>query len=455
LVLELNACKSAVRKPCSVVFAQNGNDGELENQKSESSSVPRRRNPRRSASARNSTLEKHDQIYKGSNSAFKSKKAESPCSLVESTMIKFPNKTTKLRSGINRPLKCTAWGSLQKLTGGFGQNCEPSTSSSHLISLENERSHKRSVKKEQPSIRRTRSSRGSKNKFSPLSAIVFASDESNGQPTFSVTTGTYASSEGYTGNFPRLDHHALVNGSDDAHETAQCMSTQTGLQQLNRCLESVTQETCPAYICGDFAKSTSEPSLNIAGVGFSPDSVLDVASATCENNASANHDAKLRANPSYPAALTENGLHASSLSTSDSGKNHASSSTDLEQWVHTVRGDENTRNEDIKPSHTILGYIGEGKVQVLEKSNAARKSKKVEKQELQKKDGMKGKNIKDRGSTKINSKLRAFSDDSYSLVSSAPPNSGSCFEVVTSASQGISVLEHDSMHNKQSRSPLI
>ncbi|KAM0841963.1 hypothetical protein ACQ4PT_058660 [Festuca glaucescens] len=445
LAQELNACKSVVGKPCSVVFVENGNDEELENQKSESSSVPRRRNPRRSASARNPTLEKHDQIYKGSNSTCKSKKVESSCSLIESTMIKFPNKTTKLRSGINRPLKSTAWGSLQKLTGGFGQNCEPSTSSSHLISLENGRSRKRSGKKEQPSIRRTRSSRGSKNKFPPLSAIGFASDESNDQPTFSVTTGTYASSEGYIGNFPRLDHHALVNSSDDAHKTAQCMSIQTGLQKLNRCLESVTQETCPAYICGDFAKSTSEPSLNIAGVGFSPDSVLDVASATCENNTSANHDAKLHANPSYPAALTENGLHASSLSTSDSGKNHASSSTDLEQWVHTVRGDENTRNEDINPSHTMLGYIGEGKVQVLEKSNAARKSKKVGKQEWQKKDGMKGKNIKDRGSTKINSKLRAFSDDSYSLVSSAPPKFGSCFEVVTSASHGISVHEHDSM----------
>jgi hypothetical protein len=31
---------------------------------------------------------------------------------------------------------------------------------------------------------------------------------------------------------------------------------------------------------------------NGKGVGFSPDSVLDVASATCENNTTANHDAK-------------------------------------------------------------------------------------------------------------------------------------------------------------------
>uniref|UniRef100_A0ACD5TWX9 Uncharacterized protein n=1 Tax=Avena sativa TaxID=4498 RepID=A0ACD5TWX9_AVESA len=442
LALELNARKSVVDKPCSAVFVKNCNDEELENQKSESSSVSRRRNPRRSASARNPTLEKHDRIYKGSNSACKSKKVESSCSLVESTMIKFPNKTTKARSGINRPLKSTAWGSLQKLTGGFGQNCEPSTSNSHLFSLENGRSRKTSGKKEQPSIRKTRSSRCSKNRFSPLSAIGFAS---NDQPTFSVTTSTYASSEGYMGNFPRLDHHALVNGSDDAHKTAECMSIQTGLQQLDRCLESVTQEICPAYICGDFAKSTSEPSLNIAGVGFSPDSVLDVASATCENNTAANHDAKLRTNPSCPSALTENGLHPSALSTSGSRKNHASLSADLEQWAHSLRGNENRRHEDINPSHAILGYIGEGKVQVLEKSNAARKGKKVGKQERQKKDEMKGKNIKDRGSTIIPSELRVFSDDSCSLVPSVPPKSGSCFEVVTSATQGISMHEHDSM----------
>jgi hypothetical protein len=69
---------------------------------------------------------------------------------------------------------------------------------------------------------------------------------------------------------------------------------------------------------------------------------LEVASATCENN------------------------------TSDSGKNLASSSTDLEQWAQTVRGDENTRNEEINPSHAISGFIGKGKVQVLEKSNAVR-----------------------------------------------------------------------------------
>ncbi|CAM0945682.1 unnamed protein product [Alopecurus aequalis] len=446
LALELNACNSVVDKPCSVVFVEKGNDEELENQKSELLSVSRRRNPRRSASARNPTLEKHVQIYNGSSITRKSKKVESSCSLIESTMIKFPNKTTKVRSGINRPVKSTAWGSLQKLTGGFGQNCEPSTSNSHLISLENGRSHKRYGKKEQPSIRKTRSSRCSKKKFSPFSAMGFASDELNGQPIFSVTTGTYAFSEGYVGEFARLDPHALVNGSDDAHKTAQCMSIQTDLQQLDRCMGSNTEETCPAYICGDFAKSTSEPSPNIASVGFSPDSVLEVASATCENNTCESHDAKLRGNPSYPAALSENGHRASALSISVSRKNHASSSTDLEQRAQTVRGDGNTINEEINPSHAILGYIGEGKVQILEKSNATRKSKKVGKQEQQKKDGMKGKNMKSRGSTKIPSKLRAFSEDSYSHVPSVPPKFGSCFEAITSATQDISMHEYDSTH---------
>uniref|UniRef100_A0ACD5ZEQ0 Uncharacterized protein n=1 Tax=Avena sativa TaxID=4498 RepID=A0ACD5ZEQ0_AVESA len=443
LALELNACNSVVDKPCSTVFVENSNDDELENQKSESS-ASRRRNPRRSASSRDPTLEKHDQTYKGSSSAQRPKKVESLYPLVESTVVKFPNKMTKVRSGINRPLKSTGWGSLQKLPGGFGQNCEPSTSNSHQISLENGRSHKRSGKKEQPSSRKIRSSRCSKNKSPPFSAIGFASDELNGQPAFSVTSGTYGSSEGYIGNFPRLAPHALVNGSDDAHKTAQCMSIQTDLQQLDTCLESVTQETCHAYIRGDFAKSTSEPSLNIAGVGFSPDSVLEVASAICENNTSASHDAKLCRNPSYPFALKENSLHASDLSTSDSGKNHASSSTDLEHWDQTVRGDENTRNEEIDLSHAISGYIGERKVRVLEKSNAARKSKKVGKQERQKKDGMKGKNIKHRDSTKIPSKLGALSDDSYSLVPSVPPKS-CCFEVVTSVTQSVSMHEHDSM----------
>jgi histone-lysine N-methyltransferase SETD2 len=413
LALELNACNSVLDKPCSTVYVENGNEEEVENQNSESISVSRRRNPRRSASSRNTSVEKHDQICKGSNSSRKSKKVGSSCSLAESTIIKFPKKITKVRSGINRPLKSTAWGSLQKLTGGFGQNGEPSTSNSHLISLENGRSHKRSGKKEQPSVRKSRGSRCEKNKSPPFSAMGFTSDELNGQPTFSVNSDTYASSEGYIGNFPRSDLSALVNGSGDACKTAQRMSIQTDLQQLDR---------CPAYICGDFAKATSEPSLNIAGVGFSPDSVLEVASATCENNTS-----------------------ASALSTSDSGKNLASSSADLEQWVQTVRGDESTGNEEINLAQAISGYIGEGKVQVLEKSNAVRKSKKVGKQERQKKDGTKGKNIKNRGSTKITSKHGAFSDDSYSLVPSVPPKPGSYFELVTSVRQCISMHEDESM----------
>ncbi|VAH39782.1 unnamed protein product [Triticum turgidum subsp. durum] len=261
--------------------------------------------------------------------------------------------------------------------------------------------------------------------------------------------GAYGYPEGYRGNFPKLAPHAFLNVSDDARRTVQHTSIQTDMQQLDRCVESVAQETCPAYMCGDFAKSISEPSLNNAGVGFSPDSVLEVASVTCENNASASHDVKLRGNPSYPAALTGSDLHASDLCTSDFGKNHASSSTDFEQQPKTVRGDEtddNTRSEEINQSHAIIGYVGEGKVQGLEKSNAVRKTKMLEKQKERKKDGIKGNNIRDGSSTKISSseasKYRAFSDDPSSLVSSGPLKFSSCFEVVTSATQGISMHEH-------------
>ncbi|XP_044971195.1 uncharacterized protein LOC123431465 isoform X1 [Hordeum vulgare subsp. vulgare] len=447
LVQELNAYNSFVDKPRSADFVENGNYEESQNQISESLNASKRRNPRRAASSRNYSLVEHDQINQGSSSTCKSKKVESSCSLVESTLIKFPNKTTKVRSGINRPQKLTAWGSLEKLTDGFGQNCEPSTSNSHLICLENcGRSNKRSGKKEQPIVRKARSSRCSKYKFPAFSVTRYAPDELNGEPTFSVMDGTYGSSEGYVGNFPRLAPHALLNVSDDPHKTAQHMSIQTDMHQLDRCLESVTQETCPAYIRGEFAKSIAQPSLNNAGVGFSPDSVLEVASVTCENNTSASHDVKLRGNPSYAAALTESDLHASDLSTSYSGKNHASSSTDFEQQPKTVRGDENTRSEEINQSHAIIGYVGEGKLQGLKRSNEARKTKMLEKQKGRKKDGIKGNNIRDGSSTKISSreasKYRAFSDDPSSLVSSGPLKFSSCFEVVTSATQGISMHEH-------------
>ncbi|KAF6998202.1 hypothetical protein CFC21_014340 [Triticum aestivum] len=448
LVQELNAYNSSIDKPCSANFVENANDEESQNKISESLNASKRRNPRRAASSRNRAPAEHDhQINKGSSSTCKSKKVESSCSLVESALIKFPSKTTKVRSGINRPVNSTAWGSLEKLADGFGQNCEPSTSNSHLISLENGgRSNKRSGKKEQPIVRKARSSRCPKNKFPAFSVTRYAPDELNGEPTFSVMDGAYGSAEGYIGNFPKLVPRAFLNVSDDAHRSVQHMSIQTDMQQLDRCLDSVAQETCPAYMCGEFAKSISEPSLNNGGVGFSPDSVLEVASVTCENNTSASHDVKLRGNPSYPAVLTESDLHASDLSIPDFGKNHASSSTDFEQQPKTVRGDENTRSEEINQSHAIIGYVGEGKVQGLEKSNAVRKTKMLEKQKGRKKDGMKGNNIRDGSSTKISSseasQYRVFSDDPSSLVSSGPLKFSSCFEVITSATHGISMHEH-------------
>ncbi|KAM0840805.1 hypothetical protein ACQ4PT_059408 [Festuca glaucescens] len=297
LALELNACNSVADKPCSTVFAENGNDEELENQNSESLSVSRRRNPRRSASSRNPTLEKHDQICKGSNNSRKSNKVESSCSLVESTIIKFPKKITKVRSGINRPLKSTAWGSLQKLTGGFGLNSEPSTSNSHPISLENGRSHKRSGKKEQPSVRNSRSSTCAKNKFPPFSAMGFASDELNGQPTFSVTTGTYASSEGYIGNLPRLDLRALVNGSDDAHKTAQCMSIQTDLQQLDR--------TCKDNQDKTFAGCSIPQEKTNAEINAE----LDLSDASADEADNDGSNSKASRAPSWTHARTNSFLH--------------------------------------------------------------------------------------------------------------------------------------------------
>ncbi|KQJ99871.1 uncharacterized protein LOC100838109 [Brachypodium distachyon] len=455
LAQELNTCNSAIDKPCSADFVENGNDGELQNQTSESLNVFRRRNPRRAASSR-INLEKHDQINKGSKNIRKSKKIKRSWSLVESTMIKFPNKTTKGRSGINRPPKSTGWGCLQKLTDGFSQNCGPSTSNSHLTYIEKGRSNTRSEDKKQPSIRKTRSLRGSRNKCPALSDIGYALDEVNGESAFLATTGTNAPSEGYIGNFPKLVPDSLVNVSCDARKTAQYMSIQTEMQQLDTHLESVTQETCPTYIHGQFAKSTSEPSLNNSGVGFSPDSVLEVASVTCENNTSASHDVTLRENTSYPAALAGDCLHASTLSSFDFQKNHASSSTDLEQCTKNVKGDENTRKEEMNPSHARIGNgIGEVKVQCLEMSNAVRRSKNLRKQECQKKDGIKGNNMKNISSTKIPSseasKLRASFNDSSSLgpsellLSTGPAKFGSCFEVITSATQDLSLHEHNSM----------
>ncbi|KAF0932185.1 hypothetical protein E2562_008716 [Oryza meyeriana var. granulata] len=442
-------CTSTDDKACSVDFVENGNDSH--NQKEAPVIFFKRRNPARVASSRNSNFDKSDQISKASNNTRKSKKVDSVSSLLKSTMIKFPNKTTKGRSGINRPLNSSDWGSLQKLMDGFNQNCGASTSHSHQTCMGKGRSNRGSSEKMQLTIRKSRSSRCSKNKNTSFSDIGYAAGELNGQPTFSVMTDTNVSSD-HKGNVPKSGTLALFNASDGAHRTAQCVegnhtlkltSTLTDAQQLERGLENVTQKTYPVYIHGECGTSTSERSQNNANVGFSPDSVLDIASVTCESSTSANLDVIVHGNLSGPGGLTGGGLCASALSISDSGKDHASSLMDLEQQAKTVK-ENDMRKEDAIPSHAVMDKdICEGK-QNLEKSNTARKSRNVGKQECQKKDGKKGRNInKNRSSTKISSseasKLVAFSNDSSSLdpsellLPTRPPKFGSCSEVLTSA----------------------
>uniref|UniRef100_A0A0E0K107 Histone-lysine N-methyltransferase n=1 Tax=Oryza punctata TaxID=4537 RepID=A0A0E0K107_ORYPU len=449
-VQELNTCTSTDEKACSVDFVENGNDSH--NQKEAPVIFFRRRNPVRAASSRNSNFEKCDQINKAGNSTRKSKKVDSVSSLLKSTMIKFPNKTTKGRSGINRPLNSSAWGSLQKLMDGFNQNCGPSTSRSHQTCLGKEISNRGSSEKKQLSIRKIRTSRCSKYKNTSFSDIGYLAGELNGQPTVSVRIDSNVSSD------------ALFNSSDGAQKAAQCVegnhtlkltSTLTDTQQLERGLENVTQETCPGYIHGECGTSTSERSLNNANVGFSPDSVLDIASVTCESNTSATLDVIVHENPSGPGGLIGGGLRASALSTSRCENHHASSLMDSEQQAKTVR-ENDMRREDVIPSHAMMyNDIGEGK-QTLAKSNSMRKGRNVGKQECQKKDGKKGKNInKNRSSTKISSseasKLMSFSNDSPSLgpsellLHTRPPKSGSCSKVLTSAIHDVGMHGYGNM----------
>ncbi|XP_062223102.1 uncharacterized protein LOC133921983 isoform X2 [Phragmites australis] len=454
LAQEFNACNSAEDKPCSVDFVSNANDGESQSQKLAPLIVFKRRNPKRAASSRNLNSEKPDQINKASSGTRKPKKVNIASSLHQSTINMFPNKITKGRSGMNRPQKSSAWGSLQKLLDGFCQSYGPLTSNSHPTYLEEGRSNKRSDQKNQRSIRKSLSSRSSKSKCFIFSDIGHLTDELNGQPAFSAIADTDASSEGCGEDIPKLASHTL-ECTDGANA-----------QQLKRDLMSSTQETCPKYIGEEYAKlSTSEPSLNNANgtvmihVGFSPDSVLEVASVTCESNASASHDVILRENSSDAGALNGGGHHPSVLSTSDSGKDQAPSLMHLEHQAKTAGGSENTRREETGPSHTMIDNdVSQGKVQTLQKSNAVRKNSIVGKPGCKKKDGTKGKNLKTESSTQISSceasKLRAFSnDDSVSLdpsdllLRTGHPELGSCFEVQTPASQDLGLLEHSNMQS--------
>jgi histone-lysine N-methyltransferase SETD2 len=474
----------------SVDFVSNANDGESQSQKLTALNVFRRRNPKRAASSRRDP-ERPNQMNQASSSTCKPKKVDVASSLQQSTTNLFPNKIAKGRSGMSRPPKPSTWGSLKELLDGFCQSCRPSTSNSHPTCLDKGRSDNISDQKSQPSIRRSRSSRSSKSKFSSMSVTGYADSELNGQstlstvvdighaaselneqPAFSTVADTDVSLESRRQNIPKLSSDTSINifdstsntaESNDSYRTVKSKCIQTDAQQLERALVSSTKETCAADVHGECAKlSTSESSLtNAKGsamlhVEFSPDSVLEVASVTCEGNVSASHDVMLHENSTNTGALNVGDYHPSVSSTSNFGKEQALLSLmSLEQQAKPTLHD-NTRKEEIDPSHAMVDNdVGEGKAQALQKSNAVRKIRIVRKPGCKKKDGSKGKRKNVIGSTKISpceaSKHRPFSSDSISpdpsesILCTRPPEFSSCFEALTSGTQDHAIYEHDSI----------
>ncbi|WVZ75043.1 hypothetical protein U9M48_023138 [Paspalum notatum var. saurae] len=457
-----NACNSA--DDVSVDFVSNAVDGESQSQKA-TLCVFRRRNPKRAASSRCLNSEKQDQMNKGSSGTRKPKKVDIASSLRQSPMSLFPNKIAKGRSGMKRPPKSCTWGSLKELLDGF---C-PSTSNSHPTCMDRGRSDNRSDQKSQPSIRKSRSSRSSKSKRSYLSGIGHAACELNGQPTM-AEIGNAISELNRQTTFPTVDDADISLGShsenipkllsdasfalfDGTSKTAESTNgsrsvkskwIRTGAQQLERTLVSSNKETCPAYVHGECAKlSTSEPMTNANGsvmlhVGFSPDSVLEVASVTCEGNASASHDVMLNENSAAASALNGDSYHPSVLSTSNFGKEHALPLMILEQQAKTALH-EDTRKEDIGPSHATVDDVGEEKIQALQKSNPVRKITIIRKPGCKKKDGTKGGKKNVIGCTKLSSceasNLGPFSNDSISPEG-------------TSGTQNLVIHEHDSIQSK-------
>ncbi|KAG2659034.1 hypothetical protein PVAP13_1KG328000 [Panicum virgatum] len=473
---------------CSIDFVNNANDGELQSQKLTALNVFRRRNPKRAASSRRDS-ERSNQMNQASSSTCKPKKVDVASSLQQNTTSLFPNKISKGRSGMNRPPKPSTWGSLKVLLDGFCQSCRPSTSNSHPTCLDKGRSDNRSDQKSQPSIRRSRSSRSSKSKFSSMSVTGYAASELNGQltlstvvdighaaselnkqPACSTVADTDVSLESRRQNIPKLSSDTSINIFDSTSNTAKSTDSyctvkpkciQTDVQQLERALVSSIKETCGADVHGECAKlSTSEPSLTKANdsamlrVEFSPDSVLDVASVTCEGNASGSHDVMLHENSTNTGALNVGGYHPSVSSTSNFGKEQALLSLkNLEQQAKTTLHDD-TRKEEIDPSHaTVDSDVGEGKVQALQKSNAVRKIRVVRKSGCKSKDRSKGKRKNVIGPTKISpceaSKHRPFSSDSISpdpsesILRTRPPEFGSCSAALTSGTQDHAIYEHD------------
>jgi histone-lysine N-methyltransferase SETD2 len=472
----LSACNSA--DDSSVDFISNANDGESQSQKLTALQVFIRRNPKRAASSRSLNSEKQDRIGRGSSGSRKPKKVDIMSSLHQSTMDMFPNKITKGRSGMNRPPKSSTWGNLEQLLDccpSYG----PSTSNSHPICLDKGISYNRSDQRSQPSIRRSRSSRSSKTKCSTFSEIGHASNELDGQPTlttvadighaaselneqptFSIVADTDISLECHRGNISNLSSDKLITILDSTGKTTESIDShhteskciQTDVQQRERALVSCTKETCAAYVHGKCTNlSTSEPMDNANGsvmlhIGFSPDSVLEVASVTCEGNASASHDVMLHENSTDAGAL--NGGDPSVLSTSDCGKEHASSLMNLEQHARSTLH-EDTRKEEVGPSDgTVENHIGEGKVRASQKSKSVRKNGIVRKAGCKKKDGSKAVKKNVIGCNNVSpcesSKLSPFSNGP---ISPGPPDDGSCFEALTSGSQDLSMHEHDGIQS--------
>ncbi|KAF8653175.1 hypothetical protein HU200_062624 [Digitaria exilis] len=469
----------------SLDLISNANDGESQSQKLTTLPICRRRNPKRAASSRKGS-ERPDQINQASSSTRKPKKVDVASSLQQSTMCMLPNKIAKGRSGMNRSSKPSTWGSLQELLDGFCQNSGPPTPNSHPTRLEKGRSGDRSDQKSQPSIRKSRSSRSSKSKCSSLSVTGHvasdlngqlilstvvdtghAANELNGHPTFLTVADTDVSLESNREIIPKLSPDTSVNNfattsntaeSRDSHRTVESL---TDSQQLERALASSTKGTCTADLHGECAKlSTCEPSLSNANgnamlhVGFSPDSVLEVASVTCEGNASASHDVMLHENSTDTGARNAGGYHPS---TSNFGNEQGFSSLmNLEQQTKTSLHEDN-RKDETGPPHAQDTDVDEGKSLTLRKSNAVRKINIVRKAGCKQKDGSKGKRKKGIRSTEISpcdaSKLGPFSSESIStdpselILRTGSPDFGSCSEALISGTQDRAMHEHDSIRS--------
>lgn len=462
----LNACNCA--DDSSVDFASNANDGGSPNQKLEALNVfSRRRNPKRAASSRKDS-ERPGQTNQASSSTRKTKKGDVASSLHQTTMSLFPNKIAKGRSGMNRPPKPSTWGSLKELLGVFCQTDRPSASISHPTCLDKGVSDNKSFQKSQPSIRKSRSSRSSKSKCS-FSVTGHTASELNGQLAFSPLATDF-SLESHRENIPKLSSDTSITIFDStrnaaestaSYRTVKSKCTQTEAQQLERVLVNSTKETCAADVHGECAKlSTSEPSLTNANgsvmlhVGFSPDSVLEVASVTSEGNGSASHDVMLHENSTDTSALNV-GVYHPSLSTSNFGKEQALLSlVDLEQQDKTALLEDTRKDDDTRKEDTVDNDVGEGKTQALPRSNAVRKINIVRKAGCKKKDGFKGKRKNVIGSTKIfpceASKLRPFSSDSISpdpseaILCTGPPEF-SPFETLSFGTQDRAIYEQDSI----------